>query len=375
MKFLLPFSLMFVMLPFAAFAEETVCSSADDCPDGFECVMEPCALPACEAGEECDYTCDPVGHCVESYEPSQCESSADCPAGFACIEETIPCATLAVEVDCAPCACSSEDESCECPECEPVEEYYDADCEDQTFRYCGFVPVECASDSDCSAGYECVADEVCSGGGADCACSGCVCEPCTEGEECLPCDCPEEECDCTGEEFEVVCEVLGSYCLPKQVECDDDTDCAAGFECSAMTGTTDCLCPACACLPCDPTTDPECDVECDCAPCDCSEGEVVNYCLPIGWAEMDLVATSGEERTDDTDSQSWVPSENYNTDGNIETAAIAEDEDDKAAEDEDSSAGCSMSSNGSNNLGLFLIMTLLLAVPLVRRIRVSAARQ
>jgi uncharacterized protein (TIGR03382 family) len=289
MKKTLWMGMALLLLPMMAAAQP--CESDDDCEEGEGCVKEPCAT--CAPGEECP-PCDPQGECV-AMEPAgpptlvtniECDSDADCPTFFACTEQTLPCANGGSS-DCACAGCdSSEGEECPPCECPEPDETEWEDCGD-TLMVCTWTLQECEADADCGAGFECMADEVCYGsGGGGCACAGCVCPDCPEGEECPPCDCPEEiECDCPEEEpeGEVVCETVGAWCVPAEVECADASACPEGWECADVPNGngTSCSCGPCAC-------DSEGGEDCECPPCECGDEEEQSalMCLPAGWSEV-----------------------------------------------------------------------------------------
>lgn len=216
---------------------------------------------------------------------NECEVDADCPALFRCETAQAPDCPSAMTCpvcDCEPCSGDSDEGcNCVCPVCDVIE--YSADCGAEVeYKVCAWNPAKCDADADCPSGFECVAEESCSGGG------GCVCQPCTcaesyDGGEWFNCECPETySCDCSDIE-EPVCEVTGRYCLPKEVPCETDSDCSEDFSCVATGGTGACQCSDCACPVC--PADADCE-PCECQPCECDTTESTEkYCLPAGWAD------------------------------------------------------------------------------------------
>lgn len=269
-------------LPVAALGQE--CATDEDCEEGMVCL--PVRCPACDPDEGACEPCPETGECVATgseggdwFGPT-CESDADCPYAFRCEEVEMPCAGGSGCKPCT-CACSPDGEcpACECPPCPEPEP-----CTPDFVKVCVFAPKECATDSDCDAGFECREIEECLGRG--CACPGCDCSPCAPDEECAPCDCPA--CDCP-ETFEIHCEVVGSWCAPKEQPCESDGDCLEGWEC--VDQPAPCVCPACDCPEVFCRPDEECpDVgECSCAPCECEEA-TEKACLPRGWRDIGYAA-------------------------------------------------------------------------------------
>lgn len=271
-----------VLLPLTAFAMP--CETDADCDEGQVCAPAPASCPPCEAGAECP-SCEPEtsGECMDAgggghefWSGVECETDADCPDLFSCSEEAVPCAMPAIACDCPDCPPDAPDcdPECSCPD--PG----DYECPDETVKICVYEPASCETDAECGEGFECYAEEICYGSSGGCACPGW--DP-DSGEEPAECTCDEEPV--STEE----CEVVGSYCAPKQVECQADADCPNGWECAtfAMGGSGDvaCACTTCAC--------PE-GAECDCeTTCDCPETEepevveeTMGYCLPGGWGDV-----------------------------------------------------------------------------------------
>jgi hypothetical protein len=339
--------LSMALLPAAAWA---ACSTDADCAAGEVCVAVPCACaaPACDPDapdcvtEPC--TCDAASECVpaesfddDTYYSGDCEADADCPMGFTCQEVQAPCASTGCA--CPPCEEGTEC-TCDCPtDPEP--------CEATTYKYCAYTPVECASDADCSEGFECKAQEVCSGS-AGCGCAVPACDP--EGE------CPEPEpCECDETEYTESCEVVGHYCEAKQIECEAAADCPEGWECVGVR--SDCACPAIAC----DSSDPEGCA--DLPPCDCGSEPTVSYCMPGGWAESAVAdyASGGSDTSAPTAAES--PTDTFMK--NAQEAAAAADGSTAGTDDAaKAGSGCSYATTaaGLGSLVLTLLALLGLAV-------------
>lgn len=274
------------------------CTTDDDCPEGLICMPSPCPAIACEDPTDCP-PCDSVGTCIDpgpsggSGIGKECTTDPDCPFGFVCQEQEVPCPGAA----CPPCDCGcrpgEEGCDCQCPECpEPPP------CEPMFVKVCVYKPKACSVDEDCGPGFQCVAEEACSGG---CACAGCACPSCPEGADCPPCECPDPDpCTC---DTEPTCEVTGHHCEPMQIPCAEDAQCPADWTCSPVGGTA-CLCPDCAC----PSPDGEGGAtDCECGPCECDQESSDQFCLPPGWADLGIVTPGdgsyGQPRTDPTDGE------------------------------------------------------------------------
>lgn len=266
------------------------CVKDADCPEGMVCVAAPCK--GCEPNGGACEPCPERGECVAKGNGGgvwvwglTCESDADCPYAFLCEEMEMPCTG---GWGCEPCTCrcpaDGECPPCECPPCPEPEP-----CTPEVVKVCVFEPVECATDADCDAGFECREIEQCVGEG--CVCPGCACAPCAPDEVCPPCDCPDVPCDCP-DTYEVHCEVIGSWCAPKVQTCTSDEDCLDGWEC--VEEPVPCACPPCECTEVFCGPDEVCpDIgECSCPPCECMD-ETRKVCLPEGW--QDLGYYSGAE--------------------------------------------------------------------------------
>ncbi len=232
MKTMKTMMLVIAMLLLAAPAmadDDMNCMSDQDCPEGYGCVMMACACadcapcpdgeecepcPPCDCPEEGEGWCEDLGDDYDDwgFYGGECDVDGDCPLGFSCEMVSVPCAT---NPTCPPCECMScdpddpecEDLPCECPDCPEPEA-----CEPEEMGYCVYDMIDCESDADCGAGFECLEVEECWGSGSSggCACPPCACETCPDGEECEPCECPP--CECDDEPVEWVSEE--GYCVP-----------------------------------------------------------------------------------------------------------------------------------------------------------------
>lgn len=335
----------------SAVAQE--CATDEDCQEGMVCV--PVRCPACDPdGGFCE-PCPEKGVCMteegwdgESFFGTTCESDADCPYAFRCEEVEMPCGGAS---ECKPCTCAcpadGECPPCECPPCPEPEP-----CTPDLVQVCVFRPAECATDADCDAGFECLPIEECTG--SACACPVCACSPCAPDEECPPCDCPDIVCDCP-ETYEEHCEVVGSWCAPKEQACESDGDCLEGWEC--VEQHLPCACPACECpdVLCRP--DEECpDIgECQCPPCDCADA-TWKVCLPKGWRDIgyaagaeDPEAAFGSTRKGDGEQRPTGPDQNASRDA---TPA--------ASQTSSSSSGCSVGATAP--MGWLAVLALLIGI-------------
>lgn len=347
-------------LPVAALGQQ--CATDEDCPEGMVCLAPPC--PSCDPDMGPCEPCPEAGECVEEgsgdwFGGMACESDGDCPYGFRCEEMVMPCGN---GVDCRPCACAcpadGECPPCECPECPEPQ-----DCTPEVAKVCVYRPQDCATDADCDAGFECRPIEQCMGSG--CACPVCVCSSCAPDEECPPCDCPDVVCDCP-DTLEEVCEVIGSWCAPKEQTCGSDADCLDGWEC--VDQPLPCGCPACDCpeVFCQP--DEECpDIgACTCPPCDCA-GETEKVCLPKGW--MDIGFASDAE---DPEAAFAGVSKNGGEGGPVGPDRNPSGDATPAASQasSSSSSGCSAGAGTASGFAALFLMALgALAFPALMRIR------
>jgi hypothetical protein len=178
-----------------------VCTTVADCPSvDFDCVMDmiPTIAPACPAGTKCEppQQTSTTGTCVAK--PHACSTAADCPAPLTCQAEQGTCsggASVAPDgtVTAVPGTCTPGP------------------------SVCTWLPVTCATDSDCADPlYQCVKVSEsgwCSGSGGTCAAGetcpspptcgstavmncmpkpmNCACGPCPAGAMCGAClTCP-----------------------------------------------------------------------------------------------------------------------------------------------------------------------------------------
>ena len=375
MKRLLAILFVWMMVPAMGMADEASCNSDADCPEDFYCMAPLCACAEPEGGEaEC--FCG-TGYCMDMkddegpvddiYFESECETDADCPADFRCEEISWACAATP---SCPPCICEGCDPddgecdpTCECPPCDDYED--DFECEGGSTTMCVYTPVECESDVDCAAGFECETFTWGSSGGSSGGGTACVCAPCPDGEERCECDCDDMEEPVWEEieEEEIVEEEFG-ICVPAMVVCESTSDCLEGWDCIAFPG--DCMCTACLCVE-GMEEDCECEQEDECT---CEDGE--NYCVPEGW---DQVAAAANETWGDSESggamlpmmaggEGAVRKEQADEDGTVDETI----NDGTGAEEGGSSGGCTSAGTSAGTNGLFLLFLLAsLLVVAVRR--------
>lgn len=284
---------------------------------------------------------------------NECEIDADCPALFTC--KVVQQSDCPPSVGCPSCECppcledAGEGCACVCPVCDVVEN--PADCGGTVeYKVCEWTPVTCEADVDCADGFECTAQESCSSSG--CVCPTCVCAEPVDGGEWFDCDCPEAySCDC-GDVSEPVCEVTARYCLPKEVACQADVDCADGFFCVATGAATSCACPDCLCPAC---ADGAVCEPCQCDVCDCDTAvSTEKVCLPAGWADYindGLIPVYEGSETGVTDSG----------------ATRSDDLGEVALTDVDAAANSCQTGNSSALPGILVIMILGMVVVLRRR--------
>ena len=159
---------------------QSSCTADTDCVKGWTCQVSggtACGAPACAPGEKCDeQPIDCVAQEFKSCQPGPCSADSDCADGTVCYTHT--------ETNCAPTACASGQE-CAAPSCEPKTES----------RCVPRYVLPCTTASDCGSGFTCEpAGEQCAcsgsaGGSADSADGGkplppsepsCICEPSKE---------------------------------------------------------------------------------------------------------------------------------------------------------------------------------------------------
>lgn len=366
--------LLVLLCSFPASAWALECQTDADCSDGYYCEMLPCtcAMPACEDGAECpEAECEPCpGECVAEatstdtgWTTGECTADADCPQGFACVETTYGYCGGAIP-DCEPCTCACEEgQPCNCEdECPPCETSEPPECSEGTIMVCEYQPQTCAADSDCAEGFECVAQEACTSYDS---CVSCACPVCPEGETCEPCDCPEVPDECVGVPSEPVCETLGSYCVPKQVECTQDSDCPDDWSCTAMPVA----CPAIACdCVCPEGTDCDCTEECPVSECDESSKA---YCLPGGWYEAGFSDAAALGSDTFMDKGVTEAANTHTEEPTVEPSDTDTDSDGTAQTGTDgSSSGCAAMPNAAASTSLLALLSMaLLALASLRRVR------
>lgn len=288
---------------------------------------------------------------LTAWADDECAADADCPYGFHCEEVTWPCKPTP---DCPPCVCACPvDEDCPPCQCDPCPE--PEPCETTTSKVCRYDPVECAQDTDCEDGFECVEVEVCQGSG--CACPSCVCPTCPMDGDCPPCDCPEVlECDCNPDDFQEQCEVEGAWCMPAEKACGDAGDCPDGWECESIPAP--CACIPCLCESVVCPADAECPEvqECDCPPCECDDpGE--KTCLPGGWTGAGY---EGTESSPDSAFATLGGSKNDGTQGPQDPASP--DPEDGATGAEGGDSGCAAGPQSADGLPLLLFAWIVAAL-------------
>lgn len=224
------------LAPRVALAQST-CADDGDCEQGFECTVvggSACGssgaaapAPSCPPGETCEMPeppapdpCEPME--IKACTPAACTSDAQCAEGMVCHAWAVPCAT-------SDCACSSDVPDCDCgpqPVCMPETKSM---C---TPRYL----LPCQEAADCGSGFTCeqqAAPCACSGGGAEdrpepmpgAGAAGSGFAP-PEGAGGQPAGDPlpnPEPC---------VCEPTNVFaCVPQEIECANDAECPAGWQC------------------------------------------------------------------------------------------------------------------------------------------------
>lgn len=277
----------------AAIGDE--CRADADCDQGLVCEVvggTACACPSEGPCEPCE--AEEFRACV----PGPCASDADCGAGLVCVSYEVPCPGVA-EPDCPPDM-----------ECGGGEREAD-DCEPTTASVCAprwVLPCEAAAD--CGDGFACEPVEICgcsggsptdpvdpdepsSGGGSDSegGSSG------SSGEGAPPPPPEDDACECVPGDT--------NQCVPIEVACDDDADCADGWSCARAPSVTTCTVPeggegACEEVPSEP---------------------VAGQCVPSGWYGG---AGSGEERGEDFGVPTAAEGVAHNDDG----SSTPEDPDD-----------------------------------------------
>lgn len=207
-----------LVLPGLAHAEKT-CSADSDCAKGWICHDSGtvnCAVPSCPAGEKCESQpadCAPSAT-AKTCQPAPCHADSDCAEGMVCYTFT--------SQSCAAAGCAAGQE---CPE--PA-----ANCTTKTQSACAprYV-LPCTTASDCGSGFSCDSNEqcTCSGGGSAPSPGG------TDGGASAGSgSTPPPETSCTCEPSKE------KSCHTDPVTCDADSDCLAGWTCTAFVSSAPC---------------------------------------------------------------------------------------------------------------------------------------
>jgi len=305
---------------------ESSCSTDSECVKGWTCQVSggsSCASPACPPGEKCEtQPSDCVNVEYKSCQPGACRANSDCADGMVCYTHT--------ESNCTASACAPGQE-CPTPSCEPKTE---SAC---VPRYI----LPCTTASDCGSGFQCQS------AGEQCACSGSAGgrEDASDGGAPPP---PE---DC-------ICEPSKELrCHAPTVICDEDSDCSAGWSCTATAPGSDCAsAPA-------PAPSPDGGAQGGAQgdgtpPPDCRPSAPVKQCVPPYYALIQ--GTKGGAR-DSAGSPTFGGSDASS--GNGAVPASAESGTDAAT----SSAGCSVARGPHTGSALALLGVLGLFGALRRR--------
>ncbi len=251
------------------------CTSDDECGEGFHCEW------VCTAG--CGYAtpagaprstdpasppCDPTagecfGQCIPNSPPEQpCDQDSDCPAGFVC--EPVLCTQAEY---CLP---------------DPSGGCVPPPCNEGHLGVCVPAPQQgCQSDAECAPGERCEiyctglcdpatgCGDVCFGQCVPAGCGG----GCPEGFECVTV-CPDcgPAVDC-----QFPCEERCVPAKPEPGQCNQDSDCPAGFHCEPVLCTMVCISDGHGgCLPCNDgflgRCEPDAQQGCT-SDAECAEGE------------------------------------------------------------------------------------------------------
>ncbi len=270
-----------------------------------------------------------VGYCVEK--PIVCQTDADCPSYLAC--ESFE-GTVTVP-------------ACEGDNCPPVPGGMESQ-DTTTEMYCVVKEISCMADSECPTDFVCQTYEV---SGVDCARPAIACDPndpnCVEPElppECDPANAPEP--------------VVMGYCVPKQVECVQDSDCPSEWSCVEVGGSS-CGSAGTATGTADPipgdaggaSSGSEAGAPSEGAPLPVEENpcepQVIKACMPKGYTSygIGVAASNGSDLNTSAESGgTTTTSAEGGTTGSTETAGT-----DKSATTSSSSSsdngGCQSSSN------------------------------
>lgn len=175
-----------VLVAPSAFAQSGDCREDTDCAEGQFCekpmYVDGCAVSPDEPATECNS--EPqvaeVGYCVTP--PTPCEADEECDEYLSCVEESSG----------GDCAIDSEGNTfCSEPDTAPV-------------KYCGIAATTCETDEDCPREFECASVSLC-----------------------LAVDCIEGDTECNS-----ACTESGQKeCQPKQIPCEETTDCPSAWSC------------------------------------------------------------------------------------------------------------------------------------------------
>jgi hypothetical protein len=374
----------------SAAAQDSTCTTDDDCDHGYSCEVTGGGGAACPGSPPCreDGECPPPPECDETpTEIKSCVPSSDCTQNGDCAEDWV-CAREERQ------ACNDVDVACtpegECPKPEPSE------CETEVLTQC--VPrwlAPCEDASSCGPGFECaeVIERSCSGsagedpgaggsGGDNGSGDAPFAPPQDAGVAPDPETRPEPECTEQGSGV-FRCELL-------ETTCTIDSDCAAGLTCQERTGDSSCTRPAQ--MPegsgtggadgsggvdagaGTPSDDPE-EVPADGdVPEGCAAPEVERFCAPEGYDEYgggrgyeDGSATSGDDESGDNGEavpQTPDDANDGDGDGNATGAPPTSGSEESAAMMKDS-GGCRAA--GHAHSGSLALIGLALAGLAVRR--------
>jgi hypothetical protein len=238
-------------LGWTTLAKADECENSSDCPKGFTCeesvAPELCPpVPPCAPGAKCPDSPPCVTTTSHACQPATCQSDSDCGDGMVCFTQHSTSCSGGVAV----AACPVGQKCPVIPETPPV-------CMDQTTQLC--TPkylLPCAQDSDCGAGFNCLAEQVCTcwasagsaaaGGGSSASSPGAGSAPtpasdggsaklpiaplpaiADAGAPLPPVDAgappPPSGCDCQ--------DSPDKSCQLQDIDCTTDSDCPAGLKC------------------------------------------------------------------------------------------------------------------------------------------------